>query len=124
MELAALTFEDLAERSGIEVEGVRPEVGEVGVELLRRDEPDAGALLPPALREDELVSTGEAHAEHRRLRPLRARGEEAQAAGAHQVDAQHEVALLGREEEVLPAAARSLEATAVEHREGWRDGLE
>ena len=73
VELAPLPLQDLGERGGVELERVRPEVGEIGVELLRRHEPDAGPFLLARLRQYELAAVGEAQAEHRRLGALRTR---------------------------------------------------
>ena len=56
VELPPLALEDLAERRGVEVERVGPEVSEIVVQLRRRDEPDAGALLLSGLGQDELAA--------------------------------------------------------------------
>ena len=61
----------------------------------------------PGLGEDELAAVREAEPEHRRLRALGARGEVAEPPGAHQVHAQDELAVLGREEQVLAAPLAS-----------------
>ena len=97
-----------------EPERLRAEVRELGLRRLGRHEPDAGALLRPGLGQHELAAVLEAEPERGRLRPLRARREVAQPPGAHQVDAQHELAVVGREEEPLaappaPAKRRALE---------------
>ena len=97
---------------------------EVGVELLGRRQPDTGALLLARLGQDELVPSDEPEPEHRRLRALRACGQEAEAPRAHQVDAQHELVVLGGEEQVLAAPASAREPAAFEDVE-WRvEGLE
>ena len=124
VELPPLALEDLGERGRVDVERVRPEVREVGLDLLGRGEPDARALLPPALGEQELAASAEAKPEHRRLRPLRPGLEVADAACAHQVDAEDELAVLGREEEVLRAPLGALEAAALERRERRVDRLQ
>ena len=113
VELPVVAREDLAEPGDVEPECVRPEVGQIGVGLLRRLEPDAGALLLSGLGEDELASVLEAQPEHRRLRAFFP-GEVAQPAGAHQVDAELELAVRRREEELFAAPPGTLEAPAVE----------
>jgi hypothetical protein len=48
MELAALSPKDLAERRGVEIERIRAQVGELGLQRLRCEEPDpARASFPP-----------------------------------------------------------------------------
>ena len=61
-------------------------------------------LLRAGLGEHELAAVLEAEPEHRRLRRLRPGREVAQPPGAHQVDAQDELAVLGGEEQVLARA--------------------
>ena len=124
MKLTSLAVQDLAEPRRVEVEGVGPEMGEVLVELCLRDEPHAGSLLLPRLCENELCPVEEAHAEHRRLRSLRAGREVAQPPGAHEVDAHDEILASDRKQEVLAAPVRALEAAAVERRERGVEGLQ
>lgn len=88
---------------GAEPHGLGPQVGEQLPGRRRPQQPDARRLLGSALGQDELGVVLEAQPERRRLRPLRARLEEAQPAGGHQVDDQHELAVAGGEEEPLGA---------------------
>ncbi len=123
MELASLAREDLGEALRAEAERVRPEMRELGLEALRREEPDTRALLLAALGEDELPAVRERESEHRRLRCLRPGCVIAQSAGAHQVDAEDELTVRRREEEVLAAAACSQERSSLELLHGWVEGL-
>ena len=98
-------------RRRISPSSLRPEAERVGAEMrelvlepLGREEPDAGALLLARLGEHELAAVLEREPEHRRLRGLRAGCVVAEAPGAHQVDAQDELAVRRREEQVLAAA--------------------
>ena len=124
MQLPALASEDLTEGGRVELERIRSEMCEIGVQLLLRDEPDACAFLLARLGEDELAAPAEPHAEHRRLRPLGAGLEVAQPAGAHEVDAEDEILALDGEQEVLPPSARALEASSVECGERRRERLQ
>src|SRR4029453_12615317 len=124
MELPTLARQDLGGRGGIELKSVGTEVPEVLVELLRADEPDTGPLLLPSLGEDELAAVRESQAEHRRLRRLATRRDVAEPSRAHQMNAEHEIDALDREEEVLAAPARALEASAVELGERRRERLQ
>ena len=112
VELPPLAAEDLGEPLRAEAERVRAEVGELRLEPLGREQPDARAPLLARLGEHELAAVGEREAEHRRLRRLRAGRVVAEPAGAHQVDAEHELAVGGREEQVLAAAPRRPPASA------------
>ena len=102
VELASFTAQDLRERGGVELECVGPEVREIRVELRRRHEPDSGAFLLPRLRQHELVASCEPEPEHGRLRPLRSRCEVAESAGAHEVDAEHELPVRRGKRRFLP----------------------
>ena len=62
-----------ASAAGVDVERVRPEVRELRLERVGREQPDAGALLLARLGEDELAAVREAEPERRRLRALRRR---------------------------------------------------
>ena len=123
MELATLTVEDRAEPLRSEVERVWPEMCELGLEALGREEPDAGALLLASFGQHQLAAVLEREPEHRRLRRLRAGSVVAQPPRAHQVDTKDEPAVLGREEQVLAAAARTRERLPLEGRERWLERL-
>ena len=112
MELAPLAAEDLAEPLGAEAERLGPEVRELRLEPLRREQPDAGALLLARLGEHQLAAVREREPEHRRLRRLRPGRVVAQPPGAHQVHAEDELAVLGREEQVLATALASPRTSA------------
>ena len=114
MELAALAGQDRGERLRVDLERVRPEVSEVFVQLSRADDPDARALLLACLGEDELAAVHETQLEHRSRGAFLPGRDVAKAPGAHQVDAQHELAVLGREHEVLPPALGGREPPALE----------
>ena len=85
-------------------ERLRAEMGELLVGLLRGEQPDAGALLRACLGEHELAAALEAEPERGRLRALLAGAQVAQAAGGHQVHHQHELAVVGLEQEPLAAS--------------------
>ena len=123
MELAALAREDLREALRTEAERVRAEMRELGLEALRREEPDARALLLAGLGEHELAAVREREPEHRRLRCLRPGCVVAQPAGAHQVDAENELTVRRREEEVLAAAACARERSSLELPQRRVEGL-
>ena len=114
VEPAIVAGEDLPELLDAEPERLRPEMGELGLGLSRRLQPDAGALLRAALREHELAAVLEPQPERRRLGPLRPGGQELDPARAHQVDPKLELAVVGREEQPLAPAAGALEPAAVE----------
>ncbi len=116
--------EDAGEPFAFETERLRPEMCELGLSLFRRQEPDAGALLRAGLGEDELRPSLEPQAEGRQLRAILRRSEVAKAAGAHQVHQEHELAVLGREEQALAAAMGAGEASPVELAERGVDRLE
>ena len=85
---------------------------------LRREQPDAGALLLRVLGQDELRAAGELELERRRLRPGLAGAQVAlEPARGHQVDEEHELAVGGREEEPLRAALGPAELAALERGE-------
>src|SRR6266571_8804381 len=124
VQASRLAVDDLAEPLGPEAERLRSEVRELGLRRLGREEPDAGALLLSALREDELSAAGELEPERRRLRRLPAGRDVAEPARGHQVDEEDELAVLGREEETFAAAFRPAEATPLERRERRIEGLQ
>ena len=107
-----------------EPERLRAEVRELVLRLLGRQQPDAGALLRAGLGEHELPAALEAKAEGGRLRAFLAGAEVAHAAGGHEVDHQHELAVVGLEEEPLAAALRPREAPALERLERRVDRLQ
>ena len=117
MKLAALAAEDLAKPLCAEPECVGAEVGELGLEPFRGEQPHAGPPFLSSFGEDELAAVGEREPEHRRLRRLRAGRVVAQPPGAHQVHAEDELAVHGREEQVLASAARARERPPVEGRD-------
>jgi hypothetical protein len=90
---------------------------QLGLDLLRTEDAHLRALLRAALGEDQLAAVLQPQPEGRCLRPLRAGLEETDAAGAHQMDVEDELTVVGGEEEVLAAAARAREAPALERRE-------
>ena len=124
MKLSPVALEDLTERRGVQAECVRPQMSEIVVQLGLCDEPYAGALLLSALGQDELVASREAQPEHGCLRFLLSRTQVAQTSGAHQMHAEDEIRVLDREEKVLPATPRALEAPTVELGERRHGGLE
>ena len=99
-------------------------MGELRLDRLRPQKPHARAPLGAGLGQDEPAAVGEREREHRRLRPLLVRVEVAQAPRAHQVHHQHELAVVGREEEALRPPPRTLESLALEHGQWWIEGLE
>src|SRR5262249_56931579 len=96
-----LAVDDLAEPFRLKPERLRAEVRKLGFRRLGGEQPDARTLLPRVLREDELRAAVELERERRRLRALLTRLEELQPPGGHQVDEQHELRVVGREEEPL-----------------------
>jgi hypothetical protein len=114
VELPAVAAQDLAQCGLVDVERVGPEVRQLGVQDVGSDEPDARPLLLASLGEVELAAVCEAHLEHRLGGGFLPRRDIPQPAGAHQVDAEDELAVGGREEEVLPTPPRSLERAAGE----------
>ncbi len=74
--------------------------------------PHARPLLLPSFGEHELPAALEAEAEHRRLRSLRAWREIAEPPGAHEMDAEHEIAGVGGEERGSSRGARRPPACA------------
>ena len=117
MQPAGVAAQDLAELVGAEAERLRAEVRELGRRPFGREEPDARPLLPRVLRQDELRAACELQPERRCLRAGLARAERLQPAGGHQVHEQHELAVVGREEQPLPAALGPAEPAALELRE-------
>src|SRR5262249_10281604 len=114
VEASGVAFEDLAEVLRVEAEGFGAEMFDLCARLLGREQPDAGAFLLGVLREDELRAARELERERRRLRALLSGLEELEAAGGHEVHEQHELAVVGGEEEPLAAAFGALEAAAFE----------
>ena len=124
VELPAVAREDLAQPFEVDVERVGPEVRKVGVELLGVvSQTPARFFLPASVRMSSSPPTNQAGTsassgpsrlpEGRRRRPA-----------LHQVDAQHELVVLGGEEQVLAASASAREPAAFEDVE-WRvEGLE
>src|SRR3954453_9799342 len=92
--------------------------------FLAREQPDARALLRARLREDEPGSTLEHELERRRLRPLVAELQQLEPPGGHEVDEQHEVVLLGREEQTLRAALGAGELPTLKRRQGRVERLQ
>ena len=117
MEPPRVAREDRRERLGRERVGLGAEMGELGLDRVGPQQPDAGPLLAARLGEHELAAVGEAQPEHRRLRALRARREVADPAGAHQVHHQRQLAVVGREEQPLRPPPGAREALALERRE-------
>src|SRR5262245_30470389 len=103
MQLAALPGENLTQLLSVEAERLRPQVRELRVATFGREQPRSATALLARLGEDELAPVGEREPEHRRLRRLRPGSVIPQPAGAHQVDPEDELAVLGGEEEVLAA---------------------
>ena len=124
MEASGLASQDLAELDGVEAEGLRAEVRELLRDCLGGEEPDARALLLRVLGQDELRAALELEAERRRLRARFAGAQRLQPAGGHQVHDQHELAVLGREEQPLATALGPPEAPALELLERRVEGLQ
>ena len=98
MQAARIAAGDLRQLLVRDLFGLGAEVGQLGLQLLGPVDTHAGALLRPALREDQLAAVLQAKPESRRLWALRSRLEEADASGAHQVDVQDELAVVGGED--------------------------
>src|SRR3954462_11052006 len=109
-----LTGADHCEPRRPDPERVRPEMAELDVGLLRRQEPYAGPLVSPGFREREPGAPLERELEPGRLRPLLACGEELQPSRSHQVEAQHELAVLGGEQQPFRSPFRPRELPAFE----------
>src|SRR5205085_5276153 len=99
------------------LERVRTEVRELLLGLLGCQQPDAGTLLRPGFREDELRAAFEPEAKRRQLRALLTRAQVPHAASGHLVEEQYEIPVRGRKEEALSAAPHSGEPPALERRE-------
>src|SRR5207302_6560081 len=112
------------ERRRSDAERVGPEVPDLRLRSLGREQPDAGALSPRVLGEHEPRAAGELERERRCLRALLAGLQELQPAGGHQVDDEDELAVLGREEQALAAALRATEATSLQCGERRVEGLQ
>ena len=107
-------MDDLAEPLGVEAERLGAEMLELGLRRLGRQQPDAGALLPRVLGEDELRAALETRARTRASSGLLAGLQELEPARGHQVDEQHELAVVGGEEQPLAAPLGAAEAPALE----------
>jgi hypothetical protein len=90
----------------------------------RGQQPDPGALLRAGFGEHELGAALEAQTEGRRLRPLFTGGEVAKPPRGHQVNEQHELAVLGRKEQPLASPLGARESPAVERRKRRVEGLQ
>jgi hypothetical protein len=99
-------------------------VAQLEVDRLRPIDADARAFLGPALREDEHAAVLEGELEGRRLRQLLAVPQIAEAARAHEVDVQHELVVVRREQDVLPAPLGAREAPALQRLERRVERLE
>ena len=109
--------QDLAEPLCAEAERLRAEVLELLLGRFGREQPDAARFFGACLGQDELAAALEAEPERRRLRARLARAQVADAACGHQVDEQHELAVLGREEQPLGAPLGSCKPPALERAE-------
>ncbi len=109
--------EDRRQLGGVDAGRLRAEVRELAFGRVRREKPHAGALPPRVLGEDELRAAGELEGERRDLRPLVAGAQRLQPARRHQVDEEHELAVVGGEEEALAAPLDAAEAPAFERGE-------
>ena len=114
MEAPRLARADLCERVGAQTQSLGPEVFQLRLRLFGSEQPDAGTLLRAGLGEDELGAALELEPKCRGLRSLLAGAQILQPARRHQVDEQHELAVLGRKEEPLRAPARAGEAPSFE----------
>ncbi len=116
--------ENLGEPLGADPERLRAQVRKLFVGLLWCEQPDTGALLRARLGEHELAAALEAESEGGRLRAFRAGAEVAQAARGHEVDHQHELAVLGLEQEPLAAPGGAGQASALERLQRRVDRLQ
>ena len=107
-----------------DTQGLGAQVGELGLDRLGVVEPHAGPFLRASLGEDESAAVRQEQLEGGLLRLLAVCLEECEPPGGHEVDVQHELAVLGREEEVLATAACSCELSAVESGERGLEGLQ
>jgi hypothetical protein len=114
---ARLLGADRSECVRAEAERLGPEVRELRVGGLRRQQPHARALLRPCLGEHELGAALELEPERGRLRPLLARPQVAEATRGHQVHEQDELAVLGREHEPFRPPTSAREPPPVERRQ-------
>ena len=87
---------------------------DLGVQRFRPEEPHAGPLLRPALRQDQLRAVLEPEPERGCLRPLLSRAQVLEAAGAHQVHDEEELLVFRRQDQPLAAPARAKEPLALE----------
>ena len=109
--------EDPGELLGVESQRLRSQVGQRLCRLLGRDQPDAGAFLRSCLGENELGAALETEPESGRLGARVSRLEVAKATRGHQVDEQHELAVVGREQETLASPLRADEPSPLESRQ-------
>src|SRR6266566_3667574 len=124
MEAPRLRGQDLAERLGAEAQRFRPEVGQLLLGCLRREQPDAGPFLRAGFGEDELGTALEAKAKGRCLWPFFAGSEVAKAPGRHQMDEQYELTVLGREEQPLASSGGTFETPSLQSCQRWIEGLQ
>ena len=103
MQPARVARENLRQARSAQPERLRPEVRQLRLRRLGCEQPDSGALLRAGLRQDQRAAALEPQPERRRLRPVLAGAQVAQAARAHQVHHEHELAVVGREEQALRA---------------------
>ena len=113
---ARFAGEDLAEPLRAEPERLRPEVRELGLGRLGREQPDSGALLRAGLGEHELGAALEARRNAGVFGPFSPARRYRRRPARHQVDEQDELAVLGREEQPLRAPLRAGEPAALERR--------
>jgi L-asparaginase II len=124
MELALTRSQDRRQPIPVQLQSVRSKMGEIGFDLFRRRQPDAGSLLLPGLGQHECAAACEAEAERRPPRPACIGVEKAQPAGSHQVDAKDELPIVGGEEDVLPPTPRTRKEPPFERGERRVNGFE
>src|SRR5215211_1074466 len=124
VQAARVAGEDRAQPLRPEPERIGPQVLDLRLGSLRRQEPRPGPFLRPALGHHESPAALEFHLERRRLRPLLARREVLDPPRAHHVEQQDELPVVGREEQPLPAPHRAREPPSLEHAQGRVEGLQ
>src|SRR5580765_4605386 len=107
MQAPRLFGADRAERLRAEAERLRPEMRELRLGRLGREQPDTRALLRAGLGEDELPTALELEPKRRDLGPFLAGPQVAKTTRGHQVDEHDELAVIGRKQQPLGATARS-----------------
>jgi hypothetical protein len=90
------------------------EVRKLRLRRLGAQEPHPRAFLRARFGELQLTAVDEPQAEHRRLRALAALRHVLQPPGAHQVHEQHELVVVGREQEALRAPLDAAQPLALE----------